>query len=651
MHLATGFAVALPLIGAASAQYFPPPVEGVTVVESKFDKNVKITYKENDICETTEGVRSFTGHVHLPPNNNDFGVNQNYSINTFFWFFEAREDPKNAPLSIWLNGGPGSSSMIGLFQENGPCMVNNDSNSTTNNPYSWNNKVNMLYIDQPNQVGFSYDVPTNVTVNPINDEVTVADFSNGVPEQNNTLLVGTLGSQNPYATANNTQNAARSIWHFAQVWFQEFPEYKPNNDKVSIWTESYGGRYGPAFTSYFQEQNEKIKNHTITEEGEMHILHLDTVGIINGCVDLMEQATSYPDFAYNNTYGIKAYNQSQYDSMINEFYRAGGCRDQLIHCRDVAAESDPHFYSHNETVNKICNDAGDFCGQKLEDAFESANLGFYDIAHPLNDPFPPQFYKGYLSQAHVLADMGMPVNFSQASDAVWKAFHTVGDYGRGDVRGYIDDLAYLLENGIKVALVYGDRDYICNWFGGEKVSLALNYTGTENFHKAGYTDVKVNSQVGGQVRQYGNFSFTRVYEAGHEVPAYQPEVSLEIFHRIMFNKDIATGEIDIAQKPDYSTTGTADTFHIKNDIPPEPEPTCYVLSMGRTCSEEQVKAVKDGTAVVENYIVKSPAGKKQGPPPTSTSPPSPTSSSEGSVKEFSVSVLGVSVLAAITFFL
>ncbi|KAK2841667.1 hypothetical protein FQN49_006024, partial [Arthroderma sp. PD_2] len=393
MRVATSFAVALPLIGAASAQYFPPPVEGVTVVKSKYNEDVKISYKENDICEASEGVRSFTGYVHLPPDDNDFGVYQNYTINTFFWFFEAREDPKNAPLSIWLNGGPGSSSMIGLFQENGPCMVNDDSNSTTHNPYSWNNKVNMLYIDQPNQVGFSYDVPTNITVDGTNGKLSIADFSNGVTEQNNTLFVGTYSSQVQPSAANNTQNAARSMWHFAQVWFQEFPEYKPNNDKVSIWTESYGGRYGPAFSAYFQEQNEKIKNHTITEEAEMHIINLDTLGVINGCVDLLEQATAYPQYAYNNTYGIEAYNQSQYEEMVNEFTRPGGCRDQLTRCHEVAAEGDPNFYGHNETVNKICAEAGDFCSEKLENPYSNTNLGYYDIAHPVLDPFPPPFYK------------------------------------------------------------------------------------------------------------------------------------------------------------------------------------------------------------------------------------------------------------------
>lgn len=158
--------------------------------------------------------------VHLPPNTlDDVDEYQNYTINTFFWFFESRNDPANAPLSIWMNGGPGSSSMVGLFQEIGPCMINDDSNSTTLNPWAWNNEVNMLYIDQPNQVGFSYDIPSNGTTNQV--EVTLEDFANGVPEQNNTFYVGTFPSQNPNTTANGTTNAARALWHFAQTWFQE----------------------------------------------------------------------------------------------------------------------------------------------------------------------------------------------------------------------------------------------------------------------------------------------------------------------------------------------------------------------------------------------------------------------------------------------
>lgn len=120
--------------------------------------------------------------------------------------------------------------MMGLLQENGPCFVGSDSNSTYLNPWSWNNEVNMLYLDQPAQVGFSYDILTNITYNiamQAEDEeafaMQPADFSDGIPEQNNTFLVGTAGSQGLNTTANSTLHAAHALWHFAQTWFNEFP--------------------------------------------------------------------------------------------------------------------------------------------------------------------------------------------------------------------------------------------------------------------------------------------------------------------------------------------------------------------------------------------------------------------------------------------
>ena len=91
---------------------------------------------------------------------------------------------------------------------------------------------------------------------------------------------------------------AHAIWHFAQTWFEEFPFYKPIDDKINIWTESYGGKYGPAFASFFEEQNDKIDNGTITTPGA-HQLHIDTLGIINGCPDFKEMSSSYAHFAYN----------------------------------------------------------------------------------------------------------------------------------------------------------------------------------------------------------------------------------------------------------------------------------------------------------------------------------------------------------------
>jgi carboxypeptidase C (cathepsin A) len=331
-------------------------------------------------------------------------INQNFSISTFFWFFESRKDPSNAPLSIWMNGGPGSSSMIGLLQEIGPCMVNPDSNSTTFNPWAWNNEVNMLYVDQPVQTGFSYDTLNNGTYDATTQQITLTDFPNGIPQQNNTFYTGTFPSNDISLTTNSTQNSARAIWYFAQAWFQEFPAYKPNDDRISIWTESYGGRYGPSFAAYFQQQNEKIANKTITTEGETYYIHLDTLGIINGCIDLLTQAPSYPEMAYNNTYGIQVINETVYRQALDAWSRPQGCRDLIVTCRALAREGDPAMFGNNATVNAACIEADQFCSNEVEGPYFYGDRGYYDITHLRPDPFPPPYYE-YVDWGIVNGDM------------------------------------------------------------------------------------------------------------------------------------------------------------------------------------------------------------------------------------------------------
>ena len=131
----------------------------------------------------------------------------------------------------------------------GPCFVGKDSNSTYINPWSWNNEANIIFVDQPNLVGYSYDTLTNITATMSDllgsdeEQRREADFSDGVPAQNLTFLVGTTGSLNGNHTANSTTHAAVAFWHFAQTWFEEFPHYKPTDGQISLFAESYGGMY------------------------------------------------------------------------------------------------------------------------------------------------------------------------------------------------------------------------------------------------------------------------------------------------------------------------------------------------------------------------------------------------------------------------
>jgi carboxypeptidase C (cathepsin A) len=119
MHFAF-LVVALSLLSSASASASTSPLDSVLFFERQLPADATgvttitspggatIRYKEpgkDGVCETTPGVNSYSGYVDLDAN-----------THMFFWFFEARNDPASAPLTLWLNGGPGSDSLIGLFQ-------------------------------------------------------------------------------------------------------------------------------------------------------------------------------------------------------------------------------------------------------------------------------------------------------------------------------------------------------------------------------------------------------------------------------------------------------------------------------------------------------------------------------------------------------
>ncbi|MBA0634603.1 hypothetical protein Godav_024664, partial [Gossypium davidsonii] len=80
----------------------------------------------------------------------------------FYWLTEApaKRRPETKPLVLWLNGGPGCSSIAyGASEEVGPFRVREDGKSLRLNPYAWNQgqiQANLLFLDSPAGVGFSY---------------------------------------------------------------------------------------------------------------------------------------------------------------------------------------------------------------------------------------------------------------------------------------------------------------------------------------------------------------------------------------------------------------------------------------------------------------------------------------------------------------
>ena len=129
-----------------------------------------------------------------------------------YFFFPSQNAPATDPVLIWFNGGPGCSSLLGALYEHGPFVLNDAFGSLIYNKWGWNQKANVIYIESPAQVGFSY--------------------MDGKPPTWNDDLVA-------------KQNA-KAI----REWFEVWKEYQGRDTYIS--GESYGGIYVPTvFYEYF----------------------------------------------------------------------------------------------------------------------------------------------------------------------------------------------------------------------------------------------------------------------------------------------------------------------------------------------------------------------------------------------------------------
>ncbi|OCK73133.1 putative carboxypeptidase S1 [Lepidopterella palustris CBS 459.81] len=420
--------------------------------------------KNSGICETTAGVNQYSGYLSVGTN-----------MNMWFWFFEARSNPTTAPLAAWFNGGPGCSSMIGLFQENGPCHFVNGASTPSLNPYSWNTYANMIYIDQPIGVGFSYGT----------DSVT------------------------------STVTAAPYVWKLLQAFYAQFPQYE--NRDFGLFTESYGGHYGPEFAHYFQQQNAAIDAGTVTGQK----IPIVALGINNGWFDPAIQEKAYIQFSYNNTYQ-SLISKSDYDSYMSTY--ESDCLPAIQACASSGSNSD-------------CSNADNTCYNEIEGPLSQvADFDVYDIREPSNDPYPPSTYSTYLTKSSVVKAIGAKSTYQECPNAPYNKFATTGD----DARSFLDTLSAVVSTGLTTLIWAGDADWICNWFGGLAVANKIQYSGTSQFASAALAPYNVNGAEGGTFKTVDNLSFLRVFGAGHEVPYYQPELALQAFKQTMMKGPISS---------------------------------------------------------------------------------------------------------------
>jgi len=193
----------------------------------------------------------------------------------FYWFFESRNDPKNDPILLWLNGGPGCSSLTGLFMELGPSSITKDG-KVKYNPASWNANASVIFLDQPVNVGYSYS-----------------------------------GS-----SVSNTVAAGKDVYALLTLFFEQFPEYAELDFHIS--GESYAGHYIPVFAN-------EILSH------KKRNINLKSVLIGNGLTDGLTQYEWYRPMACGEG-GYKAVlGEQECQAMDNALPR---CQSLIQGCYD-----------------------------------------------------------------------------------------------------------------------------------------------------------------------------------------------------------------------------------------------------------------------------------------------------------------------------
>jgi cathepsin A (carboxypeptidase C) len=240
-------------------------MRGGDTIEASLEETSVSSHKKGQLCDKT--VKQHHGYFKLKGGNN-----KNY----FYWLFEARENPKNAPLVLWLTGGPGCSSEIALFTENGPCSVAKDGRTTKTNAYSWNGKANILFVDQPAGTGFSY---------------------------------GRTGDYDK-----NEHEVSTDLYHFLQEVVKKYPQY--HKAPLYIFGESYAGHFVPSTTHRVFQGNQAKTGEYLALRGQ---------GIGNGLTDAYTQYPYYPEMAFNSKTTPKVVTEKQYRNM----------RADVAHCQSL----------------------------------------------------------------------------------------------------------------------------------------------------------------------------------------------------------------------------------------------------------------------------------------------------------------------------
>ncbi|CAA7388828.1 unnamed protein product [Spirodela intermedia] len=255
-----------------------------------------------------------------------------------YYYFAEAPDAASRPLLLWLNGGPGCSSIgYGAMEELGPFRVMSDGKTLFRNPYAWNNVANVLFLESPAGVGFSY---SNTT----------ADYQ-----------------------MSGDSRSAEDAYVFLVNWLGRFAEYKTRDFYIA--GESYAGHYVPQLAHNIYHFNQLPG---------VTVINLKGIAIGNAVInDLTDEKGMY-DFFWTH-----AFTSDQNHETIKrncDFTFSGGTDGDA--CQAALAEASAVFYDVDiyNIYGPLCFDGNLTRVPKTTSIYDFDPCSDYYVQSYLNDP-------------------------------------------------------------------------------------------------------------------------------------------------------------------------------------------------------------------------------------------------------------------------
>ncbi|XP_033845085.1 cathepsin A-like [Periophthalmus magnuspinnatus] len=405
-----------------------------------------------------------------------------------YWFVTSQNIPSEDPVVLWLNGGPGCSSLDGFLSENGPFHVNEDGKTLYENPFSWNKIANVLYLESPAGVGYSYS-----------DDQKYATDDDQVAEDNYMAL---------------------------QSFFFKFPNFTTN--EFFIIGESYGGIYVPTLSFLVATGKAKINFKGFA------------VGNGLGSFALNDQSLIYFGY-YHGLFGEDLW----YDLTTNCCGKDGTCNfynSTSNMCATMVNVAFNIVYNSGLNVYSLYMD----CQGK----YKAYEMAMSHLFKNFRKNFDKHKFVGFIQPYKDLGEV--PPCIDSAAQTQWlnrgdvrKALHIpdilppwdlCSDFVGGNYTTLYPSMKEvylkLLSLGLRALVYNGDTDMACNFLGDQWFVNDLGIKATTNYqtwlHKG---------QVAGFYQTFANITYLTVKGAGHMVPQWAPDPAFHMFQSFITNSD------------------------------------------------------------------------------------------------------------------